>query len=350
MDSPVSRTVVTIAALFVIFAGLKLAGPIINHFLLAIFFATLFAPPFMWLQRKKMPTPVALLIIIAGIFLVQTLLVAFVGSQLTAFKQNLPVYQDHLQTLFSGTPAYLKKFGIDVQTEDWTSYFDPNSAATVAGKLFSSLSGMLTNTFLILLTVIFILLEASSFPVKMRAIAHDPHASLLKFEKILEDIQNYMAIKTWMSILTGVSVSITLEILGVGYPLLWGLLAFLLNYVPNIGAIIASVPPILLALIEQGPGMLMLVATVLIVVNVLIGNFIEPRFMSRGLGLSTLVVFVSLIFWGWVLGPVGMLLSIPLTMTLKIMLENNEETRWISILLGPEKVVGQYRSSRYDES
>ncbi|HET8705720.1 MAG TPA: AI-2E family transporter, partial [Pseudomonadales bacterium] len=217
MDSPVSRTVVTIAALFIIFAGLKMAEPIVNPFLLAIFFATLFAPPFMWLQRKKIPTPVALLIIIAGIFLVQTLVVAFVGSQLTAFRENLPVYQDHLNALFSGFPAYLKKFGIDIKGEDWTSYFDPNAAATVAGKLFSSVSGMLTNTFLILLTVIFILLEASSFPVKMRAIAHDPHASLLKFEKILDDIQNYMAIKTWMSILTGVAVSSALAIMGVGY-------------------------------------------------------------------------------------------------------------------------------------
>lgn len=350
MDSPVSRTVITTAALFIIFAGLKMAEAIINPFLLAIFFATLFAPPFMWLQRRKVPTTIALLLIIAGIILAQTLMVAFVGSQLTAFKANLPVYQDHLNSLFNGVPSYLKKLGIDLHSEDWTSYFDPNAAATLAGKLFSGLSGVLTNTFLILLTVIFILLEASSFPMKMRAIAHDPHASLLKFDKILTDIQNYMAIKTWMSIVTGVSVAILLASLNIGYPLLWGLLAFLLNYVPNIGAIIAAAPPILLALIEQGPGMCLVVSSALLVVNILIGNVIEPRFMSRGLGLSTLVVFISLIFWGWILGPIGMLLSIPLTMTLKIMLENNEDTRWISILLGPEKVVGQYTASRYDEA
>jgi len=349
VEPSVSRTVITIAALFVIFAGLKLAEPIVNPFLLAILFATLLAPPFMWLQRKKIPTVLALLIIVAGFFLIQTLLVAFVGSQMTAFRSNLPMYQDHLNSLFGTVPAHLKKFGIEME-EDWTSYFDPNAAAALAGTLFSGLSGMLANTFLILLTVIFILLEASSFPVKMRAIALNPHASLLKFEKILSDIQSYMAIKTWMSILTGVAVAIALALLDVGYPLLWGLLAFLLNYIPNIGSIIASVPPVLLALIEQGPGMLMLVGTVLTAINVLIGNVIEPRFMSRGLGLSTLVVFVSLIFWGWILGPIGMLLSIPLTMTLKIMVENNEETRWISILLGPEKVVDQYRSSRYDEA
>jgi predicted PurR-regulated permease PerM len=120
----------------------------------------------------------------------------------------------------------------------------------------------------------------------------------------------------------------------VDYPVLWGVLAFLLNYVPNIGSILAGIPAVLLGFLQHGS----LTALVLISgyagVNIVMGNLIEPRFMGRGLGLSTLIVFLSLIFWGWVLGPVGMLLSIPLTMIVKIALESNKDTAWISVILG----------------
>jgi predicted PurR-regulated permease PerM len=117
---------------------------------------------------------------------------------------------------------------------------------------------------------------------------------------------------------------------------LWGLLALLLNYIPNIGSILASVPAILLALIQLGVGKAVIVLVGYLVINIIIGNVLEPKIMGRGLGLSTLVVFLSLVFWGWVFGPVGMLLSVPLTMTVKIALDSNEDTRWISTLLGSE--------------
>ncbi len=145
-----------------------------------------------------------------------------------------------------------------------------------------------------------------------------------------------MVIKTLVSLATGIAIAIWLGVLGVDYAMLWGLLAFLLNYVPNIGSIIAAIPAVLLALVQLGVGSALLAALGFLVVNAAIGNVIEPRFMGRGLGLSTLVVFLSLVFWGWVLGPVGMLLSVPLTMTVKIALESNEDTRWIAILLGPQ--------------
>jgi predicted PurR-regulated permease PerM len=139
-----------------------------------------------------------------------------------------------------------------------------------------------------------------------------------------------------MSLATGIAVFILLVVVGVNYAVLWGLLAFFLNYVPNIGSIIAAIPAVLLALIQLGFVESVIVAAGFVIINLLVGNVIEPRFMGRGLGLSTLVVFLSLIFWGWVLGPVGMLLSVPLTMTAKIALDSREETRWIATLLGPE--------------
>ena len=143
-----------------------------------------------------------------------------------------------------------------------------------------------------------------------------------------------MAIKTLTSLATGIFVGIWLAILGIDYPVLWGLVAFLLNYVPNIGSIIAAIPAVLLSFIQIDMFHALFAALGYVIVNIVIGSVIEPRVMGRGMGLSTLVVFLSLVFWGWVLGPVGMLLSVPLTMILKIALEHNEDTRWIAVLLG----------------
>jgi len=200
----------------------------------------------------------------------------------------------------------------------------------------SSVGGLFANTFLILLTVIFMLLEASSLPGKLRAMLDDPEGSFGQLERVVDDIKRYMAIKAATSLLTGVAVALWLWAVGVDFPILWGTLAFFLNFVPNIGSFIAAVPAVLLAWIQLGtPGAVWSLIGYL-VVNNLVGNFIEPRFMGRGLGLSSLVVFLSLVFWGWVLGAVGMFLSVPLTMTVKIALDAREETRWIAILLGPE--------------
>ncbi len=146
----------------------------------------------------------------------------------------------------------------------------------------------------------------------------------------------YFSIKTAVSGLTGVLVGIVLAIAGVDYPVLWGFLAFLLNFVPSIGSILAAIPPVLLAIVqpELGAGTAVVVAVFLLAINLVVGTVLEPRFMGRGLDLSSLVVFLSLLFWGWVLGPVGMLLSVPLTATVKIILEAFAEGRPIARLLG----------------
>ncbi len=193
---------------------------------------------------------------------------------------------------------------------------------------------MLTNTFLIILTVVFILLEASDFPGKLRQAFGDPTEHMTGFGQFTETVNRYLKIKTIFSALTGICVWAWLAVLGVDYPILWGCLAFLLNYVPNIGSIIAAVPAILLALVQLGFGSAVLVAAGYIVVNVVFGSILEPRFMGSGLGLSTLVVFLSLVFWGWVLGPVGMILSVPLTVIVKIALETGKDTRWLAVMLG----------------
>jgi predicted PurR-regulated permease PerM len=193
---------------------------------------------------------------------------------------------------------------------------------------------------MILLTVVFILLEASGLPLKLRAAMGDPEASLVPYKEFLESVNRYLLIKTAMSLLTGICVIVWLSILKIDYPVLWGLVAFLLNYVPNIGSIIAAVPVILLGFVQYGFASALLVAGGYLAVNTVFGSILEPKILGKGLGLSTLIVFVSLVFWGWILGPVGMLLSVLLTMIVKIALQSRQETRWIAILLGsaPEEV------------
>lgn len=141
-------------------------------------------------------------------------------------------------------------------------------------------------------------------------------------------------IKTIISLATGVIVWIFLAVVGVRFAFIWGLLAFLLNYIPNIGSVLAAIPPLIQALLFNGLGDALVVAGGFIAVNMVIGNILEPRVMGRGLGLSTLVVFLSLIFWGWLLGPVGMLLSVPLTIVARIALETTEGGYRLAVILG----------------
>ena len=194
---------------------------------------------------------------------------------------------------------------------------------------------MLSNGFLIILTVIFILAEAASFYPKLRAVLNNPDRDLAHFGRITGTMNRYIAIKTSVSVLTGLLVTTFLWILNVDFPVLWGLVALLLNFIPTIGSIIAGVPPVLLALVQLGPTEALLVVAGFFAVNTIVGNVLEPRYMGRGLGLSALVVFLSLIFWGWLLGPVGMLLSVPLTMSAKIALEASPGTLWLARLLAP---------------
>lgn len=332
---------VTTAAFVIVVAGMRATESILVPFLLSVFFAIVCAPPLLWLKSKGIPTLLSVLAVVSAVLLTGLIMVAMIGTSLNDFSSMLPVIQESLKEKTEGVLAFLGHFGIDISDQGLSEAFDPGIAMNLVVGMLTGLKKVLANGFLILLTVIFILLEASSFPAKLRAILTDFETSLGYFEKFIDNVQHYMAIKTLFSFVTGIAVAVWLFVLGVPYPLLWGLLAFLLNYVPNIGSILAAVPAILLALIQLGVGKAVLVLVGYLVINIVVGNVIEPRIMGRGLGLSTLVVFLSLVFWGWVFGPVGMLLSVPLTMTVKIALDSNEDTRWISTLLGSEAKVNQ---------
>ena len=218
----------------------------------------------------------------------------------------------------------------------------------LAAEVLTGLQKVLTNSFLILVTVVFMLLEAAGRPAKMRAAIGDPDADFSGFDSFADNLNRYLALKSWISLATGVLAAAWLGIIGVDFAILWGLLAFLLNVVPNLGSIIAGVLAVLMGFIQFGFATAGLVAGGYVVINLVIGSRVEPRFMGRGLGLPTLVVFVSLVFWGWVFGPVGMLLSVPLTMALKTAMESREASRWLVVLLGSgaPAAAGQSSNSR----
>ncbi len=334
-----AQVFMTVAACIVIIAGMKAATVILVPFLLSAFIAIISAPPMFWLQRKGVPSVLAVFVVVVTTLGIVVLVGTLVGQSITDFTRDMPLYQGKIKAQTAAVLAWLAGMGVDTRSLALTEIFDPGAAMKLVATVLNGLGSVLTNGFLILMTVIFILLEAAGFPAKLQAIKGAPDASLSRWESFLNDVKQYMAIKTWISLATGVLIAAWTAVLGVDYPLLWGLLAFALNYVPNIGSIIAAVPAVLLALVQLGLFKALLTAGGFVAVNLVMGSVVEPRFMGRGLGLSTLVVFLSLLFWGWVLGPVGMLLSVPLTITAKIALDSREETRWVAILLGPEKAV-----------
>ena len=332
----ISRVLVTAAAFVVVIAGMKAASSLLVSFLLSGFIAIIMAPSMFWLQRKGVPAWLAILSVISLVLICVLLVSGLIGTSMRDFKNNMPEFQKQIDGILATAINWLEALNIDTASLKLRNIFDPGSAMRLVVVGLSSFQTVLTNGFLLLMTVAFMLMEASSLPSKLKAIVGDHENSLDTFDQFITDVKQYMALKTLISLATGSIVAVFLYITGVSYPLLWGLLAFLLNYIPNIGSIIAAIPPVILALIQLGSIKAVIVAGGFLVVNVVMANIVEPRFMGRGVGLSTLVVFLSLLFWGWVLGPVGMLLSVPLTITAKIALASYEESRWLAILLGPD--------------
>jgi predicted PurR-regulated permease PerM len=333
---PTARFLLVAGACVILIAGMRAASSLITPFLLAVFIAVIATPPLRELRRLGLPNWAAMLLVVAAITGFGSVLGILIAGSLDGFKASLPEYQDRLILLTGDLARWLEGIGIHTSREILQAYVDPGKVFAMAGELITGLSAVLANAFLILLTVIFILLEAAGLPAKLRAALQSPETSTERLHSVLDSINHYMGIKSMTSLGTGVAIWIWLSILGVDFAVLWGLIAFLLNFVPTVGSILAAIPAVLLALVQIDIQTAFFAALGYLAVNTLVGNILEPKIMGHGLGLSTLVVFVSLIFWGWVLGPVGMFLSVPLTMSLKIALDANPQTRPIAILLGPE--------------
>lgn len=326
---PRPNILLTLACLVVVIAGLKSAGSVLLPFLLSILLAVLAMPVVRWLQGLRVPGPAAVGLTVLGLVGLFAGFGVIVGTSVQDFTKQLPKHQAALETK-------LAELGAESALPDVSEWIDAGAAMGFAGQVLNELVGMLSNVVLILLTTVFILLEAAGVPAKLRAAFPGDGDPLAKASAVGRSVQTYLGVKTLMSVVTGVCVTVLVGSLGLSHAVLWGLIACLLNYVPSIGSIIAAVPAVLLAVAELGPGKAAVILGGFIAINMVIGNVLEPRIMGRKLGLSPLVVFLSLVFWGWIWGPAGMLLSVPLTVMVKIILEGREGTRWIGVILGPE--------------
>lgn len=338
---------VTLAAFVVVVAGLRAAQEIVVPILLAAFLAVISLPALDWFQRKGAPTWLALVAITFLVVMVGLIIVGVIGSSIYELRLQLPGYEERLSTFEAKLADWLEERNIDPGFVTDLEHFDSERGLSLFGSLLGALGSVLNNALIIVFLLVFMQLEAAELPAKLRDIAPGNLEIANRLQRIRDGVWHYVRLKTRISLLTGLLVTGWLWLAGVDFPMLWGLLAFLFNFVPNIGSIIAAVPAVAVALLQpeirgqppevaQSLLLALYTAAGYLVINLVIGNIIEPRWLGRGVGLSPLVVFLSLVFWGWVLGPVGMVLSVPLTMIAQIALENSAGLRWVAILLAAD--------------
>lgn len=326
-----------LAYLMIIIAGMIYAQSFINPMLLAIFLSIVCAQPIIWMKKRKVPSMVAILIVLIGIVAIFMGFADIIGTSVSSFSSVAPFYEQRLEEIWMNVISFFNERGIEVTGEKLSEIIAPGKVMGYTAGALGQLGGVMSNTLTIFFLLLFMLMELDGFSIKTKAVATKTNVSVSYLNTIGKSIRHYLSIKTVMSLLTGFVIWIGLLIVGIDYAIIWALIAFLLNYIPNIGSIIAAFPAVLFALIQLGAGGAIWTIVIFISVNMIVGNLVEPKMMGQGLGLSTLVVFVALIFWGFVLGTVGMFLSVPLTMSLKIMLEQNEKTKWIAVFLGTEE-------------
>ncbi len=322
--------ILVLAGIIIILGAMKAAAVIVVPILLASFIAIIISPIYSWLIEKGVPAALALLAVIGALMIVFSLIGVLIGSSVHSFSDNIPLYEAQLQTELDAFMGKLHSLGI-IEGE-LGSLFNPSSLMKYSATVLKGAGSVVTNSFMIVLIIAFMLLESTNFAGKLEK-ANGANTSMAQINEVFSKIKHYMAIKAVVSLVTGLLITAILMFMGLDYAILWGFIVFLFNFIPNIGSILAAVPAVLLALVQLGVMGAIEIAVIYLVINITIGSIIEPKLMGSGLGISTLVVFLSLIFWGWLLGPVGMLLSIPLTITIKIMLYSEEKTRWLAHLM-----------------
>ena len=332
--NPIYKTILTLSGLIIIFAGLKVADKIIIPFFLSMFISLISFPLLTFFKSKNINNPASVTLVLITIMTVSLSIAALIGTSLNSFRKSLPDYKEKIYGEIDKVLILAEKYDINISSEILYDYVDPTFIMQSVANTISAFGNVLTNYFLILFIVMFTLLEAAGFSNKLKMAFNNTDQSIATFHRFSENMNKYLTIKTFISMITGLLVYISLSLINLDHAIMWGLIAFFLNYIPNIGSIIASIPAIIIALIQLNFYYALLVALIYLVINIVMGSIIEPRYLGKELGLSTLIIFLSLVFWGWLLGPVGMLLSVPLTMVVKIWLESNDDSKWIAVMLG----------------
>jgi predicted PurR-regulated permease PerM len=326
-----------LSALVVIVAGLKMAAQAVIILFLSIFIASILTPLMLGMEKRGVPRAAAFFLLLSVVMGLLFVLMTILVDSFESFLRNLPLYEQKLRELTVRWSESLGSVGIKVDPGLLLEGLDLRTFVAMGGRAAGNIGIFLSKAVLVLIGVAFLLFEAPHFGKKLETIFRGRPDAMANVELFGHTIQKYFSIKTFTSMLTGIAITAALVAFGIQYAALWGFLGFLLNFIPVVGSLMAAVPPLLLALFYRDPMTVFWLAAIYVLINNLISNVLEPKIMGEGLGLSPAVIFFSLIFWGWVLGPVGMFLAVPLTMTLKIALDSHPDTRWLGVLLSNMK-------------
>ncbi len=331
--SSISRAILVAAALVVLIAGMKAANSLIAPFLMAIFVAIVFSPSLFWLERQGVPHSLSVLVVLTVIGLIGALIIIWLGNSLSELSSILPGYKTKLAFMYAQFRDWLGSWNIKLPDVQTLNILNPDSLVKMLNRLLNSLSGLIGDALIVFIAVLFLMIDVIHMPAKLRAMFTDPDKSMPHLVKFSETVIRYLALKSVTSVITAACVALLLWYFDYDFIALWAVLAFLLNFIPYLGSALAAAAPVVIGLIDHGGLTALWVTVGYIAINIVVGQIIETRIIGTTLNLSSFVVFVSLTFWGWVLGPVGMFLSVPLTMLLLIGLQSNDSTRRYAPLL-----------------
>lgn len=354
------RFVLLAAAAVVLIAGLKAAAGLFVPILLAFFIATVSFPITNWLREHRVPRWLAVLLTVlvdfaflAGVVVVAIVLIGDFSDKWAGTGYNDPYsYKTLMERKIGDVSLFiveqLENRNIGNARETVDNYFrtkaldqldqiDFEQVWSLGTGVVGRVASFFGTSFFVMLMTIFMLSESRMYGRRLTAICEAKGPDFERIFSATRDVQRFLGMKTLVSLITGFLAGFLCWVADLDFFILWGILAFFLNFIPVIGSVIAGVPPIILALLLNGGPHSLAVATGYIAINVFLGNFVEPMLMGSRFGLSTLVVILSVVFWGWLWGPVGMLLSVPLTMVLKVALLNSEDFRWVAVAMSKEE-------------
>ena len=332
-DKTLIRLLVGAAALAVLIAGLRAAAVFFLPLLVSLFLTILSLPILSWLRRHRVPAVLAITLTMLVVVAVLAVVGGVISISVDTVTEKMPSYQSRVRELARQPVEWLEGYGVPITEELSPEALDLAAMVELVGSTFRGVATAVSSIFLVLLMMVFMLWESVILPDKLAAARRFGDLDPDRMRLVVARVQRYLLLKTLVSLATGVSIGLFVLAVGLDFALFWGFVAFVLNYIPNIGSVLAAVPAVLLALVQLGPTRALVIALGYLAVNFVIGNLVEPAVMGRGLRLSPLAIFLSLIFWGWVWGPLGMILSVPLTVSLKILFENTEGLRWVAALL-----------------
>lgn len=333
---PGARFLLVSACVVVVVAGLRQAASILLPFALATFLAILTLPVTFWLKKRGVPGFLAIFLAVMVDVAIFGLVILLASQSVSDFQVRLPGYVARFDALQATWVESLEMRGIPAASYITGNLLNADRAVELVTGALQRVVSLASNAVLVILIMLFILAEATVIPAKFRAVLGRTEVDMGRMAKIVGEVQTYLGIKTLVSLATGLLIGVWAWIMGLDFPILLGMVGFAMNYIPTIGSILAAGPGMLLGVIQYGLGHGLAVGLGYLVINIIFGNLVEPTLQGRRLGLSTVVVVLSLLFWGYVWGPIGMFLSVPLTMVVKIMLENTQDLRWVAVLLDKE--------------